>query len=374
MHHNKQDGRAEVTRKARLLTTIIVIGAALNVATAADLEESFFNPPDMARPWVYWTQSGEYAHQPNEDAPGATFGPYGVFWNRKQTFWPLVRDYHEYLAQCSYLLQQGVTVSDILYLTPEGVPQVFQPPASTLHSAGSRLPDKKGYSFDGCSPRILISRAEVRDGRIAFPGGTSYQLLVLPRWKTMTPALLEKIIQLVEGGAVVYGAPPVASPSLRDYPQCDVRVRELADKLWGKTDATQRQLGKGRVIWDPAAQAGNPAPPLLPGTGKWIWLNEGSPAQNAAAGNVYFRYTWDIPDTRLLRSAIIEATADNTVSLMANLWTNRLIGDASRPQQERFTRTAIRPPLDGGLRPSGLLGPVTFKTPGNARIINERME
>lgn len=59
---------------------------------------------------------------------------------------------------------------------------------------------------------------------------------------------------------------------------------------------------------------------------------------------------------------------------VANLWTNRLIGDASRPQQERFTRMAIRPPLDGGLRPSGLLGPVTLETPGSVRIINERME
>ena len=259
-----------------------------------------------------------YAHQPDEDAPGATFGPYGVFWNRKQTFWPLVRDYHEYIARCSHLLQQGVTVADILYLTPEGVPQVFQPPASALKAAETRLPDKRGYSFDGCSPRILISRAEVRDGQIAFPGGTSYRLLVLPRWKTMTPALLEKIIQLVEDGAVVYGAPPVASPSLRGYPQCDLQVRELADKLWGKPGSSERQLGKGRVIWDSAAGVGNVAPPLLPDAGKWIWLDEGNPAHDAAAGNVHFRYTLDIPDTRLLSSAIIEATADNTLSLKVN--------------------------------------------------------
>ena len=55
-----------------------------------------------------------FAHQANEDVPGNTFGPYGVFWNRKQTFWPRVGDYHEYLARCSHLLQQGVTVSDIM--------------------------------------------------------------------------------------------------------------------------------------------------------------------------------------------------------------------------------------------------------------------
>lgn len=191
-----------------------------------------------------------FAHQSNEDAPGMTFGPYGVFWNRKQTFWPLVGDYHEYLARCSHLLQQGVTVSDILYLTPEGAPQIFLPPPSALNDAKTRLADKKGYSFDGCSPRILMNRATVEDGLIAFPGGSSYRLLVLPRFQTMTPELLETITRLVKAGAVVYGAPPVASPSLKDYPQCDAKVLALAETLWGKPNAPEQELGKGRVIRD----------------------------------------------------------------------------------------------------------------------------
>lgn len=60
MHHHEQDRQAEVAVKTGLLTKIIVIGAALNVAGAAELEEGFFNSPDTARPWVYWTQSGDY--------------------------------------------------------------------------------------------------------------------------------------------------------------------------------------------------------------------------------------------------------------------------------------------------------------------------
>jgi len=191
-----------------------------------------------------------FAHQSNEDAPGMTFGPYGLFWNRKQTFWPLVGDYHEYVARCSHLLQQGVTVSDILYLTPEGVPQIFQPPLSALDDAETRCPDKKGYSFDGCSPRILMNRATVKDGLITFPGGTSYRLLVLPRFQTMTPELLETITRLVKAGAVVYGAPPIASPSLKNYPQCDATVQALAETLWGASNAPEQRLGKGRVIRD----------------------------------------------------------------------------------------------------------------------------
>jgi len=174
-----------------------------------------------------------FAHQPWTDrAPGMMFASYGLHWERTQTFWPLLSGYHQYLARCSHLLQQGVTVSDILYLTPEGAPHVFRAPPSAL-DGGGMLPDKKGYGFDGCSPRILMARAKVRDGRIAFPGGTSYRLMVLPHYETMTPKLLAKIKDLVKAGATVVGSPPVKSPSLSNYPACDEKVQSLVKELWG---------------------------------------------------------------------------------------------------------------------------------------------
>jgi len=267
--------------------------------------------------FVYHT----FAHKPlgDEHRPGMTMGPYGVHWDRGQTWWPMVRDYHRYVSRCSHLLRQGVTVSDILYLTPEGAPHVFRPPPSALEGQGP-LADKRGYGFDGCSPNILMARAEVKGGRIAFPGGTSYRLLVLPRFETMTPALLEKIIELVEAGAVVYGAPPVASPSLSGYPQCDAEVQELAAKLWSRTTAPVQQIGKGRVILDRAVPPGKEdvAKPLLPDAASWIWLDEGSPALSVPAGDVHFRGTWEVADLESLETARIEATADNSFTLNVN--------------------------------------------------------
>jgi hypothetical protein len=269
--------------------------------------------------FVYHT----FAHKPlgDEYRPGMAMGPYGVHWDRGQTWWPMVKDYHRYVTRCSRLLRRGVTVSDILYLTPEGAPHVFRPPASALVGHGP-LADKKGYGFDGCSPNILTARAKVKDGRIVFPGGSSYRMLVLPRVETMTPRLLEKITQLVEAGAVVVGAPPVASPSLSDYPQCDAKVRELAAKLWGKTTSPVRQVGKGRIILDQAVrfrkEDRKDDRPLLPGAGSWIWFDEGTPASSAAAGDVHFRYTWEVPDIKPLKTARIEATADNSFTLEVN--------------------------------------------------------
>ena len=109
------------------------------------------------------------------------------------------------------------------------------------------LPDKKGYGFDGCSPKILMDRAEVKDGLIAFPGGSSYRLMVLPQVETMTPALLAKIRDLVKAGATVAGNPPLKSPSLSGYPACDEEVKNLAKDLWGNLEAP-KSLTK-RSLW-----------------------------------------------------------------------------------------------------------------------------
>ncbi len=194
-----------------------------------------------------------FAHKPLGDAyrPGMTMGQYGVHWDRGQTWWPMVEAYHKYISRCSHLMQQGQAVADILYLTPEGAPMIFTPPSDALEDNGA-IPDKKAYGFDGCSPMQLLDKAEVRNGKIVFPG-SSYEILVLPNVATMTPELLEKIAALIRKGARVIGRPPVKSPSLTDYPECDRRVAALAGELWGEDPSTEaageRSIGEGILYY-----------------------------------------------------------------------------------------------------------------------------
>ncbi len=199
--------------------------------------------------FVYHTFQNQFL--PDSLRPGATMGPYGVHWDRNQTWWPMVSGYHDYISRCSYILQQGRTVADVLYLTPEGSPHVFRPPSSAM-DGDLVLPDRKGYNFDGCSPGQLY-KASVQNGSIVFPGGASYKLLVLPAVKTMTPALLQKIKSLVNDGAVVVGMPPLKSPGLMGYPACDMQVSNMATEIWGSlqepSTQTTHNYGKGKVIW-----------------------------------------------------------------------------------------------------------------------------
>jgi hypothetical protein len=150
-------------------------------------------------------------------------------------------------------LQQGRTVADILYLTPEGSPHVFVPPSSVLR--GDTLADRRGYNFDGCAPAQLM-KAHVESRYIVFPGGARYRVLVLPESETMTPELLTKISSLISNGATVIGNPPKRSPSLIGYPTCDQQIEKIVREIWGlgqlpKAQQTKR-YGKGTIIWGEA--------------------------------------------------------------------------------------------------------------------------
>lgn len=199
--------------------------------------------------FVYHTFQHQYL---NDDLkPGMTMGPYGVHWDRSQTWWPMADGYHKYITRCSHILRQGQTEADVLYLTPEGAPHVFRAPASAL-TGDEVLPDRKGYNFDGCSPSQLKT-ATVKNNRIVFPGGATYRLLVLPAVETMTPELLDKIESLVKAGAVAIGNPPRKSPSLVNYPECDRLVASKAELMWGKTDSpstiSELRFGEGKIYW-----------------------------------------------------------------------------------------------------------------------------
>lgn len=190
-----------------------------------------------------------YALQPWADRPpGMSMGPWGLHYERTETWWEQSSAWHEYLSRCQYLLQQGLFVADICCLEPEGSPMRFIPPASV------RPPgvDRGKYNFDGCPLEVVLTRMKVKDGRLVLPDGMSYRILVLPEVRTMTPRLLGRIKELVRAGATVLGAPPLKSPGLGGYPKCDADIKRLTGELWGDCDSarvTEHPYGKGRVIW-----------------------------------------------------------------------------------------------------------------------------
>lgn len=260
-----------------------------------------------------------FQHQPlgkEGPRPGMTMGPHGIHWHRNQTFWPMVGSYHDYVARCGQMLRQGVSVSDVLYLTPEGAPHIFLAPKGALDANR----DKHSHGFDAVSPRILMEHAKVEDGRISFDKGTSYRLMILPKVETMTPELLEKITELVKAGATIHGSPPAASPSLVGFPDSDARVQLLAEALWGADAEPVRQVGKGRVFRGEAVktEADKTEASDVMESANWIWQNQGNPAASAALGAVHFTKSFEIESLKSIEAALVQATGDNEFKISIN--------------------------------------------------------
>ena len=261
-----------------------------------------------------------YQHQPWLDRrPGMTMGPYGVHWERTQTWWDLVPAYHAYLARCQYMLRRGLPVADVLYLTAEGAPHVFRAPSSATRG---NPPERLGYNFDGIAPETLLARVSAKDGRLVLPDGMSYRALVLPECDTMTPAVLRKVKGLVEAGATAIGPRPLKSPSLSDYPHCDDEVKQLADQLWGDCDGGTIQehvFGKGRVVWQRRQQADVSKEKEIPlAHAKWIWHKEAQPGIVAPVGKRCFHRTVTLDGHARVESAHMFMTADNAFELLVN--------------------------------------------------------
>jgi hypothetical protein len=319
-----------------------------------------------------------YAMQPWLDRrPGMTMGPWGLHYERTQTWWDWSPGWHEYLARCQFLLRQGLFVADVCYLQPEAAPQAFP-----SH-------ERRGYDYDNCSADAVLTRMSVKDGRIVLPDGMSYALLVLPG-RSMTPQLLRKIKELVDAGASVIGSRPRKSPSLSDYPRCDEELKELADALWGEdrsaTGFVERACGKGRVFWKGSATTTEQLPHdarRLLAQALWIWHKEGNPVVGVPPGMRYFRRTFTIEPGRSVESARLTMTADNTFVATLNGQPAGSGYDHTRVHIMDVTQL-LKPGLNllavaagnGGDKPNpaGLIGSlhVRFTDGGQLQVITDR--
>ena len=323
-----------------------------------------------------------YAAQPWRDvAPGMSMGPWGLHYERTQTWWEQSRAWHEYLARCQFLLQQGLFVADVCYLQPEGAPRQFVPPPTTALAPHVR----GGYNFDGCTPEVVLTRMSVADGRIVLPDGMSYRVLVLPQVETMTPALLRKVGELVRAGATVFAPTrPAKAPGLTDYPACDGQVRQLAGEIWGDGPApaavSERPLGQGRLIWggalSPQPLGESDVPPRLDAA-KWIWRREGNPAAAVPPSTRYFRRVVTLDDDARIATARLVLTADNSFECWVN---GRRVGEGDRFDQLSVMdiAEAFRPGTNilavaatnaaDYPNPAGLLGLLTIRLKGGRTL------
>ncbi|WP_423128394.1 glycosyl hydrolase [Gaoshiqia sp. Z1-71] len=189
--------------------------------------------------WHTFTSSPEEFGKPgNEYFAGTHLNP-------NVTWWEQSADFISYLNRCSFMLQQGVFVADVLYYYGDDVPNfVF---------LKEEYPELNfGYDWDKCSKDIILNRVSFDGEKIVLPDGMSYRILVLAPEQAIDLEVLKKVEELVHAGLTVITPRPKATTGLRGYPQSDKELAGVAARLWGNIDGentTENRYGKGRVIW-----------------------------------------------------------------------------------------------------------------------------
>lgn len=221
-----------------------------------------------------------FVHNPWLDrAPGMTLDNTGTVFQRDQPWWsrgaPALVGYHR---RVQGHLQRGDAVVDVAVFTGEEVPRrsvlperlaavlpglvgpdrveeervrlanegrpLRRLPQEALHSAhvvgtAEWVDPLRGYAYDSVNPDALLRLARVTGGRVAFPGGASYAVLVVPGPGPMTPTHVmstrtaRRLAELRDAGAtVLLGERPVRSPGREDPAAWQAAV----DALWGDGD------------------------------------------------------------------------------------------------------------------------------------------
>ena len=238
-------------------------------------------------------------------APGMTLGGVGLYFQRDQTWWPMVHGWMDYTRRAQFLLQQGVPVTDIAVFNGEEIPSRAVLPdrliatlpglfgkhrmlteKTRLENTGNPLqhiPEKvtssagittardwidplHGYKYDAINRDALIRLADLRNGRIALPGGAAYRLLVLPRLSKMDPnnqymslAVAKKLLALTKSGATLLADRyPLYLEGIAAHSQAQQdSLRHIIRELLGDYDFFKahagkqfvRKVGSGSVVY-----------------------------------------------------------------------------------------------------------------------------
>lgn len=185
-----------------------------------------------------------YTHNPQIDflPPGSSMGRgIGTPFLRGQTWWPYAGELMTYLARCSYMLERGRPVADVLWYLGDEI----------SHKPDQEYDFPAGYRYDYCNPDVLLNRLSVKDGKIVTPEGLSYSMMWIPDNKRMRPETLEKIHELISEGALVVAEAPRSIATLIGGEEAQNRFDAAVEAIWGDVRPCEyARIGKGIIDTD----------------------------------------------------------------------------------------------------------------------------
>lgn len=122
----------------------------------------------------------------------------GTHYNDRNTWWPKIKPFNDYLSRISYILQNTKYVADVLYYYGDDIPNLI-PPKNAKFKAGN------GIDYEVINTEILLRDLTVENGEWVLPGVGRYKVLSVGEGVKVNAAALKKLDQLKAEGGLLAG-------------------------------------------------------------------------------------------------------------------------------------------------------------------------
>jgi len=203
-----------------------------------------------------------FPHNPTEmGLPGIAYFA-GTHYNDRNTWWPKIKPFNDYLSRISYILQNARFVADVLYYYGDDIPNLI-PPKNAVFKVGD------GYDYEVVNTEILLRDLNVEKGEWVLPGVGRYKVLTIGRDKQIGKDALEKLDRLQKLGGILatenipdkLNLPPDFSYTDQttgaidyihyDTPKQDFYLLRNTTDQWISRKCAFRQQNRVPEMWDP---------------------------------------------------------------------------------------------------------------------------
>ena len=170
------------------------------------------------------------------EAPFPGWIRYGTFFNERNTWWPYFKQWSEYKARVSILLQETEPFAEIAVMQPLGdmwtIHGPQRDPFPALHYPEYQYKVWEAIHQNGCSCdytcESVVQQSIMKDGFLQY-NSRKYHTLILVEVESMQPETAKALKRFVEGGGklIFVAKEPYKSTGFKDYKINDKDVYEV---------------------------------------------------------------------------------------------------------------------------------------------------
>lgn len=210
-----------------------------------DIINQYAKGINLIVPHAVWYDTGDVTFPPELSYRSSQYGEY-------------LKEYNDFTARCSYLLQQGIHVADIALLYP--IDNLY---ASFLFDSGnpylgSVVPEEADYldvgdllttvihqDFTYLHPEVLDEKCTVKDKLLVLNNEVNreiYKVAIIPGCRVISFRALKKIKEFHDNGGIVIATSYL--PEKSSEPEHDEDVKSMISHIFDSGSANSFFLGK----------------------------------------------------------------------------------------------------------------------------------